>query len=92
MQNKTYATDLTDERWKVIEPLLPQRQPCGRPPTERRRILNGLFYLVRAGCAWRLLPKEFGPWEVHRNCGERNPKDWCPRRWESQEFGLSHAI
>jgi putative transposase len=75
MQNKTYATDLTDEQWKVIEPLLPQRQPCGRPPTERRRILNGLFYLVRAGCAWRLLPKEFGPWETVYGCF---------RRWRQQ--------
>src|ERR1700691_2268474 len=61
MRNKTYPTDLTDEQWKVIEPLLPKRRPCGRPPTERRRILDGLFYLVRAGCAWRLLPQGVRP-------------------------------
>lgn len=64
MENKTYPTDLTDDQWKVIAPLLPKVQRRGRPPTERRRILNGLLYLVRAGCAWRLLPKEFGPWET----------------------------
>jgi putative transposase len=75
MRNKTYPTDLTDEQWKVIQPLLPKRRPCGRPPTERRRILDALFYLVRAGCAWRLLPKEFGPWETVYGCF---------RRWRQQ--------
>src|ERR1700679_3891214 len=75
MRNKTYPTDLTDEQWKVIQLLLPKRRPCGRPPTERRRILDALFYLVRAGCAWRLLPKEFGPWETVYGCF---------RRWRQQ--------
>lgn len=64
MQTKTYPTDLTDDQWEIIEPLLPKAKRRGRPPTERRRILNGLLYVVRAGCAWRLLPKEFGPWET----------------------------
>lgn len=85
MQNQTYPTDLTDEQWKIIEPLLPKRQPCGRPPTERRRILNGLLYLVRAGCAWRLLPKEFGPWETVYGCF---------RRWRQQGLWevLQHTL
>lgn len=64
MRKKTYPTDLTDEQWKIIEPLLPKNKYRGRPPTQRRRILNGLLYLVRAGCSWRLLPKELGPWET----------------------------
>ena len=64
MQTQIYPTDLTDEQWQLLQPLLPTAQPGGRPPSEPRRILNGLFYLVRAGCAWRLLPKEFGPWQT----------------------------
>ncbi|HWH71561.1 MAG TPA: IS5 family transposase [Candidatus Sulfotelmatobacter sp.] len=59
-----YPTDLTDAQWEILEPLLPKPKKRGRRPADRRRILNGLFYLVRAGCAWRLLPKEFGPWET----------------------------
>ena len=59
-----YPTDLTDSQWELLQPLLPKAKKRGRPPADRRRILNGLFYLVRAGCAWRLLPRDFGPWET----------------------------
>jgi putative transposase len=59
-----YPTDLTDAQWEILEPLLPKPKPRGRRPTDRRLILNALFYFVRAGCAWRLLPREYGPWET----------------------------
>ena len=59
-----YPTDLTDAQWNLLEPLLPKAKKRGRRPTDRRRILNGLLYCVRAGCVWRLLPKEYGPWET----------------------------
>lgn len=59
-----YPTDLTDAQWKIIEPELPIAKKRGRPPTDRRRILDALFYLVRAGCQWRMLPREYGPWET----------------------------
>src|SRR5438445_6718895 len=72
-----YPTDLTDEQWKILEPLLPKSKKRGRHPADRRRILNGLFYLVRAGCPWRLLPKEYGPWETVYGCF---------RRWRQQGF------
>src|SRR3989442_843826 len=64
MNIEIYPTDMTNEQWQLLEPLLPAAKLGGRPPTARRCILNGLFYLVRAGCAWRLLPKEFGPWQT----------------------------
>lgn len=65
MQNKNkYPTDLTDAEWNLIRPLLPARAKTGRPPADRRRIINGIRYLLRAGCAWRLLPHEFGPWST----------------------------
>jgi putative transposase len=62
-----YATDLTTAQWRVLAPLLPPPAPTGRPRTvSLRAVLNALFYLVRAGCAWRLLPREFPGWSTVR--------------------------
>src|ERR1051325_7746776 len=60
-----YPTDLTDAQWEIWEPLIPPAQPGGRPPAhERREIVNALAYGARAGCAWRLLPHDFPPWQT----------------------------
>src|SRR5947209_9895823 len=60
--SKTYPSDLTDEQWSVLGPLVPPSHG-GRPPqVDFRNILNGIFYRNRSGCQWRMLPKEFGPW------------------------------
>lgn len=57
-----YATDLTDEQWQAVSRLIPPAKPGGRPRTvDMRQVLNGLFYLARTGCAWRMLPKEYPP-------------------------------
>lgn len=62
--NKIYPSDLTDEQWALLEPLIPPAWG-GRPRTiALRPILNGIFYRNKAGCQWRMLPKEFGPWET----------------------------
>lgn len=64
INRSTYSTDLNDTEWNVIAPLLPQPRE-GRPRVwPVREILNALFYLVQAGCAWRLLPHEFPPWKT----------------------------
>lgn len=48
-----------------MAPLLPSAKPGGRPRSvDPRRVLNGLFYLVRSGCAWRYLPRNYGPWST----------------------------
>ena len=58
-----YASDLGDAEWAVIEPRLPQRHRLGRPPkTEMRKVVNALLYMVRTGCQWRQLPREFPPY------------------------------
>ena len=58
-----YDTDLTDEQWSLIGPMLPPAKLGGRPRTaDMRNVINAVFYINRSGCAWRLLPKEFGPW------------------------------
>jgi putative transposase len=59
------VTDLTDAEWEWIEPYVPKSKPGGRPlKPPRRKIMDALFYFVRAGCAWRLLPKDFAPWST----------------------------
>jgi len=67
MERKPYSTDLTDAQWAVLEPFFPpiQREDglTGRPRVySYREILNGIFYIVRAGCAWELMPHDLPPW------------------------------
>jgi transposase len=63
MSSTIYPSDLTDPEWQHLEPLLPAPKATGRPRQwPLRLILNGIFYLVRSGCAWRMLPKEYPPW------------------------------
>ena len=62
---KRYPTDLSDKKWATISPLLPCALPNGRPrKISLRRLLNAILYLVRSGCAWRLLPHEFPVWQT----------------------------
>jgi transposase len=63
MNRNGYPSDLTDEQWDLIEPMVPPPKPGGRPrTTDVRTAINGILYLSRTGCAWRMLPKDFGPW------------------------------
>jgi len=64
-----YPTDLSDEEWNQIQSLVPAPKSGtgkrGRPVgLDRRSLLNAIFYVVKAGCAWRLLPSDFGPWQT----------------------------
>lgn len=57
-----YASDLTDAEWALIEPRLPAVKLLGRPrATSLRAVLDGILYIARTGCQWRLLPKDFPP-------------------------------
>src|SRR5215208_1381020 len=56
----SYPTDLSDAEWSYIEPHLPAPTGHGRPRTHSlREILNAVFYLLKSGCQWRLLPHDF---------------------------------
>ena len=58
----SYASDVTDREWALIGPLLPAARTGGRPrTTDLRRVVNAVFYLLQAGCQWRMLPRDFPP-------------------------------
>ncbi len=62
---RSYATDLTDAQWSLIEPILPVPNLTGRHEKHpRREIVNAIFYLLRTGCAWRMLPHDLPPWQT----------------------------
>jgi putative transposase len=68
MSRKPYPTDLTEEQWQRLEPYVPAPKAGGpnggRPPTDRREVVNALVYHLRAGGAWRLLPHDLPPWST----------------------------
>jgi putative transposase len=62
-RRKRYPSDLTDGQWQKIERMIPPAKPGGRRrEVEMREVLNGIFYLLRSGCSWRMLPKDLPPW------------------------------
>ena len=63
MERKPYPSDLTDEQWTLVEPMIPPARPGGRHRSvDMREVLNGILYVNRGGCSWRMLPREFPPW------------------------------
>ena len=64
-KRQSYATDLTDAEWKVLEPWVPPVKWGGRPAEHsRREIVNALLYVSRTGCQWRLLPHDLPYWKT----------------------------
>ena len=60
-----YPSDLSDQEWEILAPLIPPAKPGGRRRKwPMQRILNAVFYVVRSGCQWRLLPRDFPPWST----------------------------
>ncbi len=70
--------DVPDGFWAKAEPLIPndKRSPKGgRPPTDHRKILNGILYVLRTGCQWKMLPREYGSGST----AHRHFQDWAGR-------------
>lgn len=64
-KRRSYPTDVTDDQWSRLEPLIPAPKLGGRPARyERREIVNAVFYQLRGGAAWRLLPHDLPPWGI----------------------------
>ena len=73
MESRRYPTDLSDDKWHCISPHLPEPAGWGRPRLHGlRAILDAVFYVLKSGCPWRLLPRDFPPWKT--------VYDWF-RRW-----------
>jgi putative transposase len=64
MDRTNYPSDVTDEQWQIIRRLLPAKKKRGRPPVDRREIVDAIFYINRTGCQWRALPHDFPKWET----------------------------
>jgi len=72
MEKKRYPGELTDKEWLLIEPIIERvLKPSGgrknagrRSKYGKRKILDAIFYLLRSGCSWRLLPHDFPPWQT----------------------------
>ena len=103
-----YPTDLTDDEWNRIKSLVPApksgKGKRGEPVAlDRRSLLNAIFYVVRAGCAWRLLPSDFGPWQTVYGYFRVWSQDWtwefihnvlrdCVRQTEGRRVAPTAAI
>jgi putative transposase len=70
---RSYSTDLTDTEWECLEPHMPPPSRLGRPRVHTlRQNLDAIFYVLKSGCPWRLLPRDFPPWGTVY---------WWFRRW-----------
>ncbi len=64
-ERRVYPSDVTDAEWAILEPLIPAVKPGGRPEEiERREIVNGILYVLRSGCPWRMLPHDLPNWST----------------------------
>jgi len=60
-----YDSDVTDGQWEILQPHLTRKKRRGpKSRQDLRRVVNGIFYRLRTGCQWRMLPKEYGGWEA----------------------------
>lgn len=63
LERMPYPSDVTDEEWAILEPLLPGEKPGGRAQEiKRREILNAILYVLRSGCPWRMMPHDLPRW------------------------------
>lgn len=99
----TYDSDLTNAQWEYLQPMLPKPRKRGRPPTDRRLILNAILYVLKGGIPWRLLPSDFPPWQTvyhvfrawtldHTWAGIHDALRTCVRRGEGRHEQPSAAV
>jgi putative transposase len=87
---KAYQSDLSEAEWSCLEPHLAAPKATGRPKMHAsREILNAIFYVVRGGCAWRLLPNDFPPWKTVYHYF----RSWClDGTWEKMHAALRKRV
>src|SRR5262245_53858155 len=98
-----YPSDLTDEEWQLVEPLIPPRRPGGDKRTViMREVVNGLMYVLSTGCQWRAIPKDLPPKSTVCGAGTAHwiastmrsikPKTFKTERRQFAEAVLSRAV
>lgn len=89
-KRKAYPSDLSDAEWARLEPLFPAGSACGRPRLHPiREILNAIFYLLRSGCVWRMLPHDLPPWQTVYDYFRRWRRDGV---WEQVNAALRSTL
>ena len=80
MERKPYPSDLTAAQWAILAPLLPLAKPGGRPRSvDLREVVNGILYVLRSGCSWRMMPHDLPPWQT----GYKHFRQWsADGAWE----------
>jgi putative transposase len=87
---KPYPSDLSDEEWMLIAPLVPPNRGQGRhPPSDLREVVNALFYHTAEGCRWRALPHDFPEWSTVRYYFDKWQRDGT---WERINATLRRAL
>lgn len=67
MSRKPYPTDVSDAEWRLIEPMIPRERKHKRGrhrEVDMREVTGAIFYIIRAGCSWRMLPHDLPPWQT----------------------------
>jgi putative transposase len=90
MKRQPYPSDVTDEQWALVEPLIPPARPGGRPRAVAiREVVNAIFYRNRNGCGWRALPHDFPAWKTVYNYFQ----DWqYDGTWAKLLTALRHQV
>jgi transposase len=89
MKIALYDTSLTDAQWTLLQPLLPKPSRLGRPPTDRRWVIDAILYVTKGGIQWRLLPVDFPPWKTVYHIFRKWTLD---RTWESLNAKLRGQV
>ena len=76
LEEAMYPSDLTEAQWKLLAPYLVKPLPAVRrrgrlPKQDFHAVVNGMLYVVKTGCQWRMLPKDFPPWQTVYGCFRR---------------------
>jgi putative transposase len=83
---KAYPTDLKDEEWDILRELLPEKRT---PPERTREYINGILYVLRTGCAWRMLPHDLPNWSTVNSYFRKRIRDGS---WERINDALREQV
>ena len=90
MSRKKYPSDLSEKEWRIIKPFIPPAKLGGRPRSICiREVLNAIFYILRAGCAWRMLPHDFPAWQTVYGYFRQWKRDGI---WEAMNDALRETL